>query len=66
VRYDDNAGSGPDYSWDKVVSEHGDDVISGIRVQAGNSLPGTQSGIVNSLELEAKGHPPTTFYFGQQ
>lgn len=66
VRYDDNAGSGADYSWDKVVSEHGDDVISGIRVQAGNSLQGTQSAIVNSLSLEAKGSPPTTYYFGQQ
>jgi hypothetical protein len=65
VRYDDNAGSGPDYPWDKVVSEHGDDVISGIRVQAGNSLPGTQSALVNSLTLEAKGEPPTTFFFGK-
>jgi hypothetical protein len=65
VRYDDDPGSGPDYSWDKIVSEHGEDVISGIRVQAGNSLQGTQSGMVNSLSLEAKGSPPATYYFGQ-
>jgi hypothetical protein len=31
----------------------------------GNSLPGTQSGIVNSVSVKAKGSPPTTFYFGQ-
>lgn len=66
IRYDDNAGSGPDSSWDTVLSEHGDDIISGIRVQAGNSLPGTESGIVNSLTVEAKGSPPTTFFFGLQ
>jgi hypothetical protein len=66
VRYDDDPGSGPDSKWQTIVSLHPDDVISGIRVQAGNSLPGTQSAIVNSLTLEAKGAPPTTYFFGTQ
>jgi hypothetical protein len=64
VRYDDDPGSGPDYPWDRIVADHGDDVINGIRVQAGNSLPGTENAIVNSLTVEAKGAPPLTYFFG--
>jgi hypothetical protein len=64
VRYDDDPGSLPDQTWAQVVTDHGDDVISGIRVQAGFSLPGTASALVNSLTVEAKGIPPTTYYFG--
>jgi hypothetical protein len=64
VRYDDDPGSGVDSKWQTIVSQHPDDVISGIRVQAGNSLSGTQSAIVNSLTVEAKGAPPTTYFFG--
>lgn len=65
VRYDDDAG-GPsgDPSWDQVISEHPDDIIYGIRVQAGISLPGTENALVNSLSVEAKGITPTTYFFG--
>lgn len=65
VRYDNDAGGpGADPTWDQVISEHPDDVIYGIRVQAGNSLPGTENALVNSLTVEAKGESPTTFFFG--
>jgi hypothetical protein len=64
VRYDDDAGSTPDVSWAAAVTAHGDDVISGVRVSLGNSLPGTESGKLNSLRLEATGFGPTTFTFG--
>lgn len=64
VRYDDDPGSGPDYPWDKIISDHPDDVIYGIRVQAGNSLPGTENAKINSINVEAKGKPPVTYFFG--
>jgi hypothetical protein len=37
VRYDDDAGDGPDSPWADVVADHGDKVISGIYVSAGFS-----------------------------
>lgn len=65
VRYDDNAGGAySDPSWAQVISEHPNDTIYGIRVQAGNSLPGTENALVNSLTVEGKGLPLTTYFFG--
>lgn len=64
VRYNDDAGNLPDVTWASAINDHGNDVISGVRVSLGNSLPGTESGKLNSLRLEAKGFGPTTFTFG--
>lgn len=64
VRYDDDAGSGPDSPWAAIVDAHESDVIMRIRIQAGNSLPGTENALVNSLTVEATGESPTTYFFG--
>ena len=65
VRYDDDADNGPDSTWDAIVNQHGDDLISTINVSTGNSLPGTQAGTLNSLRYEVAGHAPKLVSFSK-
>ena len=37
VRYDDDAGNSPDASYASVLAAHGNDVVTSVRVQAGDS-----------------------------
>lgn len=37
VRYGDDTGNGPESAWSDVVDEHGDDIVSAIKVSAGFS-----------------------------
>ncbi len=37
VRYDDDAGNNPDVSYASVLAAHGNDVVTSVRVQAGDS-----------------------------
>ncbi len=66
VRYDDDPGAnGPDVTWDALVNAHGDDVISTINISTGNSLPGTESAVVNSLRYEVAGLSPKLVTFSK-
>src|SRR6201995_3413172 len=35
VRYDDDAGNAPDMTWNQLITQHGTDKITQIRIQAG-------------------------------
>ena len=72
VRFDDDAGDGSTgytvngKSWDYLISQEGNDVISGVYISAGFS-GGYSDGVtalVNSITTEAKGQPLTQFNFG--
>jgi hypothetical protein len=63
VRYDDDAGSGPDSRWGEVVDAHGSDKVESIRVSAGFSLPNTTGATLTSLFYELAGQSPTTLAF---
>jgi hypothetical protein len=65
VRFEDDAGNGADLTWDKVLEEHGDDVIKFLSLQAGDSgdySAGTTV-LVKSLSLDVGGPAPTQFVF---
>ena len=59
VRYDDDAGNGPDSPWATVVAAHGNDVISGIYVSAGFSAGTNLSAFLSDLTVNTK-----EFHFG--
>lgn len=59
VRYDDDAGNGPDSSWADVIAAHGNDVVSGIYVTAGFSGGQDLSAKLTSLAVNGQ-----TFPFG--
>lgn len=63
VRYDDDAGSGPDSRWGEVVNAHGSDKVESIRVSAGFSLPNTTGAKLTSLFYELASQSPTTLAF---
>ena len=65
VRYDDDPGTAADSTWDEIVNAHGDDIISTINVSTGNSQPGTQLGLLNSLRYEVAGHAPKLVTFSK-
>jgi hypothetical protein len=49
VRYDDDAGTGPDSPWQVIVAEHADEIISGIYVTVGFSAGTTLTGCLRTL-----------------
>jgi hypothetical protein len=57
VRYDDDAGNGPDVSWDAVASAHSDETISRLSIQAGCAGDGSagSTAFVDSVELDLAG-----------
>jgi hypothetical protein len=59
VRYDDDAGNGPDSPWDDVVAAHGNQVISGIYVSAGFSAGDDLRAWITDLAVNDK-----QFHFG--
>jgi hypothetical protein len=59
LRYDDDAGTGPDSPWADVVAAHGNDLISGVYVTAGFSAGTNLSATLKSLTVNGK-----TFAFG--
>jgi hypothetical protein len=59
VRYDDDTGDDPESSWDSVVSDHGDDVISGIYVTAGFTAGKNLRAFLSEMRVNDK-----TFHFG--
>jgi hypothetical protein len=59
VRYDDDAGTGPDSPWQVIVAEHADEIISGIYVTVGFSAGTNLSGCLRTLGVNE-----SVFLFG--
>jgi hypothetical protein len=59
VRYDDDKGNGPDQSWDDMLADHGDDVISSIRVSAGFTAGKNLRVFLSDMQVNTK-----AFHFG--
>jgi hypothetical protein len=51
VRYDDDAGNGPDSPWEVIVAEHADEIISGIYVTVGFSAGTNLTGCLRTLSV---------------
>lgn len=51
VRYDDDAGTGPDSPWEVIVAEHADEIISGIFVTVGFSAGTNLTGCLRTLSV---------------
>ena len=49
VRYDDDAGAGPDSPWQVIAAEHADEIISGIYVTVGFSAGTNLTGCLRTL-----------------
>ncbi len=49
VRYDDDAGNGPDSPWQVIAAEHADEIISGIYVTVGFSAGTNLTGCLRTL-----------------
>ena len=68
VRYDDDAGNGPDMSWDNLVNGgHGGETIDYVQVQAGNTGAAIGStSHVRNVTMEASGAEATfaSYTFG--
>ena len=63
VRYNDNAGFAPDITWNAMLAEHGNQIISGIYITAGFALPGMTDAFINSFRYEVNGEAPVTVSF---
>ncbi len=61
---DDDPALGQDTDFDTLIKNHGDDVISELRVTTGFSQPGTASGLVSRITYELLGGQPMSFDFG--
>jgi len=67
VRFDDDAGNGPDMSWDSLVNGHGGETIEYVQVQAGNTGAAIGStSHVRNVTMEASGAEATfaSYTFG--
>jgi hypothetical protein len=65
VRYDDDAGNNPDISWNALISGHGTDVITQIRVQAGcaGAYSNGETAYADDVSITVQGER-TEFNFG--
>jgi hypothetical protein len=67
VRYNDDAGTGPDSSWSALIAAHGDEQITYVQIQAGNTGAASSGSTshVKDIDLEADGvaglYPNYTF-----
>lgn len=59
VRYDDDAGTGPDSPWQVIVAEHAAEIISGIYVTVGFSAGTNLTGCLRTLGVNQR-----VFLFG--
>lgn len=58
-RYQDDAGDGPDVSWQDLVTAHGDDTISGIYVTTGFTAGDNLQALLRWMQING-----TTYTFG--
>jgi hypothetical protein len=58
-RYDDDGGNGPDESFSQLVTDHGDDTISGIYVSTGFSNGQNLSSLLRWMQVNG-----VTYHFG--
>jgi hypothetical protein len=65
VRYDDDAGSNPEITWNQLIADHGGDTITQIRLQAGDAgaLSDGTTAYVDDVSFELAGSP-SEFLFG--